>query len=439
LIKKLCLAVLFLVGLSVYGWSQEASLRYHTIKSPAIAGARLPRLTAMPDRQGVLMSWVEPYAEGHALKFAVLRDGNWIRQGEVAYGDNWFVNWADYPSVVAIDEQFWVAHWLTKQKGGKTFDYDIALAISNDAGATWREIGHPHRDGTASEHGFVTVFKNANAAGVIWLDGREYAKKTERAQHPEKSGNFNLRYTRIYRDGSMDAEQIIDANTCTCCWTSVAVTNKGPIAVWRGRTDDEIRDNRFSLLRGSQWTAPDALGGEGWKIEGCPVNGPSVAAHGKNVAAAWFTSQGDRPRVRAAFSQNSGEIFSNPVEIDDVAPLGRIGLGWKDEQTAIVSWMTAANPETKKSSLAFRTVSKDGSMGSVKRILELSSGRDTGVPQMIVDAQGILLAWTDAGPNHGVKMARVGWKDFQSLSSTQKVSVSQNTAPFSAYICRQPH
>ena len=55
-----------------------------------------------------------------------------MKLGEAAQGANWFVNWADYPSVVAIDEKFWVAHWLAKQSGGKTYDYDVALAISND-------------------------------------------------------------------------------------------------------------------------------------------------------------------------------------------------------------------------------------------------------------------------------------------------------------------
>lgn len=399
------------------------------------------------------MSWVAPREEGHALKFGLLHDGRWVKSGEVSHGLNWFVNWADYPSVVAIDEKFWVAHWLVKQKGGKTFDYDVRLAISDNAGDTWREIGSPHRDGTASEHGFVTIFKDANAAGVIWLDGRDYLKKDERAHFPERSGNFNLRYTRIGRDGSMGAETIVDANTCTCCWTSVAVTEKGAVAVWRSRTNHEIRDNRVALMRAGKWTTSTPLGDEGWMIEGCPVNGPSVAASGHDVVAAWFTAQGDRPRVRASFSLNDGETFGVPIEIDDMAPLGRIGLGWKDNQTAVISWMTAASQD-KKSTLAFRIIKKDGTLGSIKRALELSPGRDTGVPQIITNEEGVFLAWTDAAPDYGIKMVMIDWKEFQSgtlqseqpqfnwlqsLVPTDENSVAHNTLPFTAYICKQTH
>ncbi|MGB7988347.1 MAG: hypothetical protein WCF44_03070, partial [Candidatus Methylophosphatis roskildensis] len=106
------------------------------IANPAAAGARLPRLTALPGG-GVLMSWVETTLAGSALKFAILHDGRWTRTGEVARGSNWFLNWADFPSVVAIDETFWIAHWLVGHPGGRSYDYDIAISLSNDAGASW--------------------------------------------------------------------------------------------------------------------------------------------------------------------------------------------------------------------------------------------------------------------------------------------------------------
>ena len=432
------------------------------IQTPAVNGSRLPRINSMPNGD-VLMSWVEPLNKGHTLKFAVLHNGHWIRQGEVTHGENWFVNWADYPSVVVVDANLWLAHWLVKQKGGKTFDYDIRLAISDDAGNSWREIGSPHRDGTASEHGFVTIFKDADAAGVIWLDGRDYLKKDERARYPEKSGNFNLRYTHINRDGTMGPEAIIDTNTCTCCWTSVATTEKGAVAVWRSRTRDEIRDNKLALMRAGKWEAPAPLGAEGWMIEGCPVNGPSVAARGHIVVAAWFTAQGDKPRVRAAFSMNDGETFGTPIEIDDMAPLGRIGLAWRDNQTALISWMTASN-QNKKSSLAIRSVKKDGTLGLTRHIFELSPGRDVGVPQMVVAEKGVLLAWTDVAPHYGIKMVMIDWKAIQSdkvkdkdkdkdkdpqsnwhqsdlLSkfSTDKNTIGHHAQTFTAYICSRKH
>ena len=83
------------------------------------------------------MSWVEPVPEGHALKYGVLRDGRWIHKGEAARGNDWFVNWSDFPSVVPIDESFWVAHWLINKEGENAYHYDIAISVSRDAGITW--------------------------------------------------------------------------------------------------------------------------------------------------------------------------------------------------------------------------------------------------------------------------------------------------------------
>jgi hypothetical protein len=429
----------------------KAELKLQSVQVPAMTGSRLPRLRNLPNGD-VLMSWVEPKGKGHELKFSVFHDGNLIRQGKVAQGENWFVNWADYPSVVAIDKQFWVAHWLVKQRGGKTFDYDVALAISNDAGNTWREIGHPHRDkGVAAEHGFVTIFADAGEAGIVWLDGREYVKKDDKVAgsnktiRPEKSGNFNLRYTRIHRDGTMEAEQVLDDNTCTCCWTSVASTPKGAVVAWRGRTDDDIRDNRVALLHDGKWSAPAALGAEGWRIEGCPVNGPSVSARGMQVAAAWFTAEGDRPRVRAAFSKDGGKNFSKPVDIDEASPLGRIGIVWKDDNTAVISWMTATNSVSKKSSLALQTIYIDGRSDSIKHVLEVSSGRDTGVPQMISYGPGLMLAWTGISPTYGVQTALMSWDDleyknnFKSAFLSKITFLGHNTHQFTPIICGQQH
>jgi hypothetical protein len=117
--------------------------------SPAPPGSTLPNLSTAPDGR-VFLSWVEPAGTGrHALNFAMLADDSWSPARTVAEGENWFVNWADFPSVVPLADGRLAAHWLAKS-GTDTYAYDIQVSMSTDEGTTWSTPITPHRDGIGS-------------------------------------------------------------------------------------------------------------------------------------------------------------------------------------------------------------------------------------------------------------------------------------------------
>src|SRR5687767_4537563 len=62
-----------------------------------------PHLSTAPDGS-VILSWLErkaPESDTYALKFARLTNGRWSAPRKVMERDDLFVNWADFPSVVA--------------------------------------------------------------------------------------------------------------------------------------------------------------------------------------------------------------------------------------------------------------------------------------------------------------------------------------------------
>jgi len=139
---------------------------------PAAPGAALPHVAE--DGGDALLSWVEPADGGHALRFARRAGSRWTAPQTVALGSDWFVNWADFPSIVSLGGGRLAAHWL-QRSGAGTYAYDVMVSRSADDGATWSTPIMPHTDGTATEHGFVSLFSEDDGLGIVWLDGRQFA------------------------------------------------------------------------------------------------------------------------------------------------------------------------------------------------------------------------------------------------------------------------
>lgn len=361
---------------------------------PLIAGmgSAEPHLARAADGS-IVMSWLEGDATRMQLRAATLRDGTWQNAVTVASGSGWFVNWADFPSVEPIDDNLWAAHWLVRTPGG-TYSYDIAVALSNDAGRTWSEPLTPHDDGTATEHGFVSLFPWQGAVGVLWLDGRNMSGDGHGEHH---TGGMTLRSALIARDGAISGAQLVDEFVCDCCQTDVAPGREGPIAVYRNRSEAEIRDIHVVRAIGGQWQDDIPVADDGWKINACPVNGPAIASHEGTVAVAWFTAANDDSRLRMAWSTDDGRTFGDPVDADIDRPVGRADIELLDNGTAVVSWLRSAADGNGE--ICLRSVSASGDLGPVQVVATTAAGRASGFPQMMRDGDGLVVAWTEISPD----------------------------------------
>ena len=69
----------------------------------ALQGAQ-PHLATLANKQAVL-SWLAPAGEGVALKVIRFDGRRWSTPTTINAGDDWLVNWADFPSVTPISHQ----------------------------------------------------------------------------------------------------------------------------------------------------------------------------------------------------------------------------------------------------------------------------------------------------------------------------------------------
>ncbi|MDX1547584.1 MAG: sialidase family protein [Rhodothermales bacterium] len=367
-------------------------LVFTAVDAPAAPGSGMPNLTSTGDG-GVLMSWIAPGTDtAWALRFARLDGTAWSEPRTIATGDDWFVNWADFPSIVALGEGRLAAHYLEKSSDASPYAYDVRIVQSRDGGATWSAPRTPHRDGTPTEHGFVSLMPGPDGhLRAVWLDGR----RTGGGHDGHGGGAMTLRTATIGPDGALADEAELDARICDCCQSGGARTASGFLVAYRDRSDTapEIRDIATVRHDGTGWSAPARVHADGWELEGCPVNGPVVAADGARAAVAWFTAAGDTPRVRIAFSEDEGATFAAPIEVDDGAPIGRVDAVLLPGGDALVSWVERTDDGA---AIRIRRVAPDGRRAPSQTVAPTSPARASGFPQLARQGDRLVLAWTEA-------------------------------------------
>jgi hypothetical protein len=358
------------------------------VASPAAAGSAQPQLTV--SSRGVLLSWVERSGTRATLKFAERTSAGWSTPVAVASGDDWFVNWADVPSVRRLSNGTLAAHWLQKSGPG-TYAYDVRLAYSTDDGRSWSPSFLPHHDATKTEHGFASLFEMPGAGlGLIWLDGRAMTPASGHDGHGG-AGAMSVRFASFDTSWKQTADMPVDARVCECCPTTAVVTNDGIVAAFRNRTDDEVRDIYVARFEQGKWSEPRPVHDDGWRIPACPVNGPMLAARERNVAMAWFTVKEDQGQAYVAFSSDAGRTFAPPVRLDDVAALGRVDIDLLDDGSAVASWVEFAD---QRAQVRVRRVHSSGAKSVPTTIASIDGGRASGYPRLARYGEELVFAWT---------------------------------------------
>ena len=357
------------------------------IESPTPKNSKQPFLFS--NENELFMSWTQKINDStHSVNFSSLSNRGWTKPIEIAKGNNWFVNWADFPAI-AENKGNVLTHFLQKSDPA-TFAYDVHLKLSNDKGEHWKDDFLLHTDSTKTEHGFVTLLPYKSASFfVTWLDGRNTGGGSHDGEH-SGAGAMNVRTAIISSNGKIMEDTLIDAKTCDCCQTSAAITAKGPVVVYRDRNDDEVRDVYISRLLDGSWTIPKPIHNDYWVINGCPVNGPKAAAFDNTLAVAWFTEADAIPKVNLIFSKDNGKSFDIPVEISSGKTMGRVDVAFLDKDTVLVSWMESTDDGA---DLKIVKVNSEGKKFEPVVVTKLSSARASGFPQLEIVNGIVYVAW----------------------------------------------
>lgn len=381
------------------------------VNSPAQANSANPQMT-VSDR-GVLLSWIERDGDLATLRFSERTGSGWTAAQTVASGRDWFVNWADVPSVLRLPSGALVAHWLQKS-GADTYAYDVRLSHSEDDGKTWSASFLPHSDGTKTEHGFASLFPLDDGLGLVWLDGRAMTAGGHGGEHG--GGAMSVRFARFDRHWKQIADVAVDERVCECCPTAAAVTSDGVIAAFRDRSPTEVRDIYTSRLEGRTWSPPSPVFNDAWTIAACPVNGPALSAAGREVALAWFTVKQDQGQAYLAFSRDAGQSYGAPIRVDDGGSLGRVDVNLLPDGAALATWIEFAD---QRAQFRARRVERSGARSAAVTIAGIAGNRASGYPRVAMSRGELVFAWTESVDGGGLHVR----------TATAAVPPSPQTAP----------
>ena len=406
-------------------------IQEYPTENPSTLNSKYPRLYT--DNTGAVhMSWihqVDDVAELHLSTLPPASDGAlgaWSTPMMIAASDNWFINWADFPSVIGFNGKPMASHWLNKVPG-HTYSYDVRIQSFNlenysdrheeDGSTSNIEFATPsfvpHTDGTATEHGFVSMQAiDSSHFYAIWLDGRNTQSGMDHNMENHDMGNHSssnpsdlaansplntamtIRGALINTQGELLEESEIDNAVCDCCNTSLTTTDRGLISVFRNRSDQEIRDIYISRYENGIWSDPKAVHNDGWKIAACPVNGPQVVFNEGVTAVAWFTGAEQKARVKLAFSDDYGDTFSEPILVSEGSTLGRVDLVMTENNSAWISFVERVEDTAQ---LRIQHIDRNGTIMQDLVLDAIDASRRSGFPQMTEYNDGLLVAWTDWG------------------------------------------
>jgi len=364
---------------------------------PTTRSAVFPFLTS--DDSHLYLSWIETIHDTiDILKVARGSEEGFEYVTEVARGNDWFINWADFPKIAAFSSGKYITHWL-KKSSSSTYDYNIHVGIGSFGASQTDTSFILHDDGINAEHGFVSFQPYGKGMMTVWLDGRD----TKRADNTY--GQMTLRSAIITDKGKKEKDIEIDSRICDCCQTDLTGMGDDVMVVYRDRSEAEIRDNYFSLYKKGQWSDGLLINEDRWTIAGCPVNGPAIHSHQGTTAAIWYSEGSGSPGVYLSVYDSIEMEFQVPVVVKESADiLGRVDVKVIGKDMIAYSWLEKQGDQ---GILKLEIISKEGKILKNFDLDFVESSRNSGFSHIAFLKGVIYVAYTSSGSYKGIKVKAI--------------------------------
>lgn len=249
----------------------------------------------------------------------------------------------------------------------------VRLLRSTDGGQHFAAPRTVHADRQVISHRFESLaFDEQGALHAVWIDKRDL-EAAQQAQQAQGSANGTddpdrppaYRGAAIYRNVSRDGgatfspDAKVADHACECCRIALAKGSDGRLrALWRHVFPPNVRDHAFALIAdGQPANAYTRATYDGWRVDGCPHHGPSLAADdAQGFHAVWFGLREENgqtvPGVRYARLRPDGQpdpatvqrLPDDRAEHADLLAHGkRVAIAWRSTNgmtTTLKAWLS---------------------------------------------------------------------------------------------------
>jgi hypothetical protein len=243
----------------------------------------------------------------------------------------------------------------------------------------------------------------ADRIQVVWLDHRELAQPgaavTSQADHAahEGSGADAAQRSKLYFAslGGRDPARAITGGVCYCCKTAIAVGQRGAVYLaWRHVFPGDVRDIAFAASRdgGKTFSAPQRVSQDGWAINGCPENGPTMAVDAKGaIHIAWPTLvPGPQPALGLFYASSSdGQAFTPRKRIPTSGTPSHAQLALDASGGLLLVW-----DELKDGARQIMFSRRPASAAEFGAAATLTSSTRGSYPVVAATRSGVVIAWT---------------------------------------------
>jgi hypothetical protein len=199
----------------------------------------------------------------------------------------------------------------------------LRFARSLDGGEVFERARTLHAEGLAGSRGWHSLAVSpAGEVHGLWLDARpsgvgsffDRVLPTAHAQKHEHGAGMGL-YHLAWDGGAPGEARRLFEPVCECCKTTLAIGGDGSLyAAWRHIYPGNYRDIAFAVSRGGAGFGDSVrVHEDGWRIEGCPDDGPSMVVDASNRAhLVWPTVVHEKTDMGIFYASTADGVSFSP-------------------------------------------------------------------------------------------------------------------------------